>query len=306
MVVLPVIIISGIDNDISQTESYKQIEETEQSKYKIVNSGSSLEKNQAGNDYAEESNEINNNNNNNNKENSIVTSENITADNGITETETTEYEKRERTGTSPIENNSTQNNQDSKNTNNNRINNNNTNNNNSVADNSINNNKTVNNNAVGKSKASESSNATSEETTGISCNLDSADGYYKYELEYRKKNTSAFEGDELIFYNNLKQALDNAYQYSEPWYQEKEIHDWIVDNCKYDIENYNNNTIPYISYKAEGIFINKTAVCDGYSKAFKLCMDILGIENKRVVGIGHSWNMVKLEGGMVSGRLYMG
>lgn len=137
------------------------------------------------------------------------------------------------------------------------------------------------------------------------CNLDVTSEYYKYELAYRTKDTSALKGDELTFYNNLKQALDNAYKYKEQWYQEKEIHDWIVLNVSYDHDNYVKWTIPDISYSAEGVFINKKAVCDGYSKAFMLCMDILGIENKRVIGrvpTGeetselHAWNMVKLEG----------
>lgn len=136
------------------------------------------------------------------------------------------------------------------------------------------------------------------------CNLDVTSEFYKYELAYRTKDSSALEGDELIFYNNLKQALDNAYKYTEPWYQEKEIHDWIVLNATYDWENYKNGTIPQISYTAYGIFVNKVAVCDGYSRAFKLCMDILGIDNERIVGMacgvggieGHAWNMVKLDG----------
>lgn len=136
------------------------------------------------------------------------------------------------------------------------------------------------------------------------CNFDVTSEFYKYEFAYRTKDTSSLEGDELIFYNNLKRALDNAYKYTEPWYQEKEIHDWIVLNATYDWENYKNGTIPYISYTAYGIFVNKAAVCDGYSRAFKLCMDILGIDNERICGTacsgagtgGHAWNMVKLDG----------
>ena len=74
-------------------------------------------------------------------------------------------------------------------------------------------------------------------------------------------------------------------------------------NCEYDYGNYLNDTVPDASYGAEGVFVNRTAVCAGYTDAFQLCMDILGIpcievsgiaDNGREIG-GHAWNAVQLE-----------
>jgi len=46
--------------------------------------------------------------------------------------------------------------------------------------------------------------------------------------------------------------------------------------------------------------VHGQAVCQGYALAFKLCMDILGIESKVILGMTpegkHAWNAVKLDG----------
>lgn len=80
----------------------------------------------------------------------------------------------------------------------------------------------------------------------------------------------------------------------------KAIHDWIVLNCKYDIANYNSGTIPEESYSIEGVILNGTAVCSGYSETFLKFMNSLGIACKEVVGTGnggsHAWNIVKVNG----------
>ena len=80
----------------------------------------------------------------------------------------------------------------------------------------------------------------------------------------------------------------------------KAIHDWLVNNVEYDIENYNNGTIPDTSYTAEGLFATHKAVCDGYSKAFVKMAECAGLDSLRVTGTGnggpHAWNQVKVDG----------
>ncbi|RKD31944.1 transglutaminase domain-containing protein [Thermohalobacter berrensis] len=80
----------------------------------------------------------------------------------------------------------------------------------------------------------------------------------------------------------------------------KAIHDYIINNSKYDSVNYNNNTIPPESYSAYGILVKGTGVCEGYAEAFKLIMDDLGIESIIVSGRAgnqdHAWNIIKLDG----------
>ena len=78
------------------------------------------------------------------------------------------------------------------------------------------------------------------------------------------------------------------------------FHDYIINSARYDSEHLATNTLPQSAYTAYGILINKSGVCEGYSEAFKLLLDLAGIECRIVVGtssssIAHAWNMVKLD-----------
>ena len=56
------------------------------------------------------------------------------------------------------------------------------------------------------------------------------------------------------------------------------------------------------AHNVMGVFENRSAVCEGYAKAYQLIMTELGIDSIYVTGIsrgvGHSWNMVKLDDGL--------
>ena len=70
------------------------------------------------------------------------------------------------------------------------------------------------------------------------------------------------------------------------------VHDWIVRNCSYDESDQT------ASHTAWGVVANQTAVCEGYSQAFKLAMDDLGIPCVivRSEDMTHQWNMVCIDG----------
>ena len=78
----------------------------------------------------------------------------------------------------------------------------------------------------------------------------------------------------------------------------KAAHDWIVNNCTYDLAGmdmyYPND------HSAVGPLLYGTAVCEGYAKAYQLILDELGIPNRRVTGIAdggwHSWSEVCIGG----------
>jgi transglutaminase/protease-like cytokinesis protein 3 len=80
------------------------------------------------------------------------------------------------------------------------------------------------------------------------------------------------------------------------------VHDYIVLNTEYDKVNYENSTLPDISFSIEGVLWEGVAVCQGYANAFDLFMQLLNIESKIVVGssledgISHGWNIVSLDG----------
>ena len=86
---------------------------------------------------------------------------------------------------------------------------------------------------------------------------------------------------------------------STPWENELRIHDYIVNNTKYNIDGLNNDSLTNIDFSAYGILVNGTGVCEGYSKAMQLLLQKAGIECKRISGLTtmgpHDWNLVKIE-----------
>ncbi len=78
------------------------------------------------------------------------------------------------------------------------------------------------------------------------------------------------------------------------------LHNYIVNNTAYDIQNYRNGTIPSTSRSVYGVLINGIAVCEGYANALKKLLDLAGVESMMVVGRtqtdAHAWNLVKIGG----------
>lgn len=100
----------------------------------------------------------------------------------------------------------------------------------------------------------------------------------------------------------LEAAAEKAAACAEPGMKPYEkalaVHDYLVLNCKYDDENYMANTIPKVSFTAYGALVNGTAVCEGYSYAFRYIMYKLGIPCLLVTSgeMDHMWNIVQLDG----------
>ena len=83
------------------------------------------------------------------------------------------------------------------------------------------------------------------------------------------------------------------------------FHDWIVEHTYYashvaeiaesngDLQNYG------YAFNINGIFLRGSAVCEGFSKAYKLLCDLAGIPCINAFGVAdgenHSWNYVQLD-----------
>lgn len=89
------------------------------------------------------------------------------------------------------------------------------------------------------------------------------------------------------------------------------IHDWLCYYVEYDSELYerylsgaSDITSDMDSFQLSGVFLHKSAVCDGLSKAFTLLCAVEGIESVRLLGEyatangadAHAWNKVKVDG----------
>lgn len=77
-------------------------------------------------------------------------------------------------------------------------------------------------------------------------------------------------------------------------------HDYIIDNCEYDFEAAESDEIEDNASSAYGALVEGKAICEGYSRAFQLLCNELGIECVNIFGTddgeNHMWNGVKIEG----------
>lgn len=72
------------------------------------------------------------------------------------------------------------------------------------------------------------------------------------------------------------------------------IHDYIVNNTKYNVEDENKIGTP--SSTAIGVLLNNLATCNGYTDTASLLLDRLNIPNIRISSENHIWNLVYING----------
>ena len=85
--------------------------------------------------------------------------------------------------------------------------------------------------------------------------------------------------------------------------KEKILHDYIINNTRYDYGNYTSDTLSDDAFEEYGSLLSGYAVCEGYAETMKLLCDLSGIEciiatgKTETDGIiqGHAWNIVKIE-----------
>ena len=125
----------------------------------------------------------------------------------------------------------------------------------------------------------------------------------EFELLYCLKFNIPF----IIKDEKLKAAYEKAQQIinslitSDMSNIEKEfvLHNYIVENTKYDWVNYSKGTIPEDSCGAYGVLINHIAVCSGYAITTCLLMNMAGVDcaiesGTSNNGVGHAWNIVRI------------
>lgn len=100
---------------------------------------------------------------------------------------------------------------------------------------------------------------------------------------------------EIKLKNKISEIISKIPKNSDDYEKELFLHNYIIDNCSY--KNVNGSPKVFTSY---GCLVDKTAVCEGYSKAMQILLCSCGIECKTVTGIGngepHMWNIVKIGG----------
>ena len=82
----------------------------------------------------------------------------------------------------------------------------------------------------------------------------------------------------------------------------KTIHDYIINNTKYDEERANivksgtYDTLLHSSNTAYGALFNGKAICGGYTDTMALFLDKLGFKNYKISTNSHIWNVVYING----------
>ena len=67
---------------------------------------------------------------------------------------------------------------------------------------------------------------------------------------------------------------------------------WICDHCVYDYQA-GDDSLSHIPYN---LFVNGSAVCDGYTGAYNLLLKLEGIDCATVSTPDHIWTVAELDG----------
>jgi len=126
----------------------------------------------------------------------------------------------------------------------------------------------------------------------------SVDDYWKYSTN---KNKYSVE-----LQNKVDEIVAKANKFNTDYEKVKFVHDYIVNNTEYDesalddiVNGRERSASSLQSATPYGCLVKGKAICSGYSEAFQLLMDELGIECNSVwgdAGGAHQWNVVKVDG----------
>ena len=126
--------------------------------------------------------------------------------------------------------------------------------------------------------------------------------------------TFKLSGDELArakteLDEKVSAALQGAPNEASSYEKELYAHDYIIKNCAYDeesVELHKSDTVRANEQNAYGALVEGKAVCEGYTRAFQLLCNKLGVDCWVIQGqaqgfegeenTNHIWNCVQLDG----------
>ncbi len=75
----------------------------------------------------------------------------------------------------------------------------------------------------------------------------------------------------------------------------KTIHDYVINNTKYDIVRRDNGTSSYDSSTIKGVLFQGYGICSGYTDTMAVFLDKMNINNYKISSENHVWNAVNLD-----------
>jgi hypothetical protein len=99
--------------------------------------------------------------------------------------------------------------------------------------------------------------------------------------------------------NQIKYDYDDTDDYTDDVYEiALLLHDLIINRIDYAKTSSGQPVVDMWAHNIAGVFTGQGAVCEGYAKTFKYMLDVAGVENIYITGIGngddHAWNAVKV------------
>lgn len=108
----------------------------------------------------------------------------------------------------------------------------------------------------------------------------------------------SYSEDEIITIEQKLDEIQNTVltENTTPEQKIKLIHDYIINNTKYDVQKTENtNSTLYKSEIAYGPLLQGYGICSGYTDAMQLMLERLELENFKVASANHVWNAVKID-----------
>lgn len=105
--------------------------------------------------------------------------------------------------------------------------------------------------------------------------------YTKDEIEKVEKKVKSIEKEVITSNSSLEDNIKN-------------IHDYIINNSKYDSNRSDNNIVKYKSDISYGPLIEGYGLCGGYTDAMELFLEDLNVKSFKVSSENHVWNAVYL------------
>lgn len=131
----------------------------------------------------------------------------------------------------------------------------------------------------------------------------------EYQWQYKKEKPSEVKSF-IIGYSMPIQQVENYYQKVEKSLEDyyNDLHEGMNEaDIAYTLYNRLIKEVVYAQdrypFHPVGALVHKKAVCEGYSSAYRMMLNLLGIETQMVISgvlpessIAHVWNRVKIEG----------
>ncbi|WP_294467951.1 transglutaminase domain-containing protein [uncultured Ruminococcus sp.] len=131
-------------------------------------------------------------------------------------------------------------------------------------------------------------------------NDDSTSLYLCYSVQPDDSDPDRLKKAKEKFNKTVDKIIDGAPKNATDYELELYVNDYLVENCVYDKDAAESEELVGHENDAYGALVDKKAVCEGYSRAFQLLCNRLGVDCISISGSGdgesHAWNNVKLDG----------